>query len=163
MWLCYIYKLNLFVENITFNMGLVTLLFLKRECFVQYSIDKSKNTPGPGSNLLQPLAGWVKVLSIVTFLYVYVNYWWCICSLTLPLGIYIWFAWEIQWPHALLPGLSGTGSSAGRSHCVVFLTKTIYSKGLTLRVHMKPISHRLVSRNWVLASKFLISSSHFGY
>ena len=70
MWLCYIYKLNLFVENITFNMGLVTLLFLKRECFVQYSIDKSKNTPGPGSNLLQPLAGWVKVLSLVTFLYV---------------------------------------------------------------------------------------------
>ena len=91
------------------------------------------------------------------------NYWWCICSLTLPLGIYIWFAWEMQWPHALLLGLSGTGSSAGRSHCVLFLTKTIYSKGLTLRVHMKPISHRLVSRNWVLASKFLISSSHFGY
>lgn len=145
MWLCYIYKLNLFVENITFNMGLVTLLFLKRECFVQYSIDKSKNTPGPGSNLLQPLAGWVKVLYIVTFFIRNQNYWWCICSLTLPLGIYIWFAWEIQWPHALLPGLSGTGSSAGRSHCkcCVLDQDNLLQRQFT--------SHRLVSRNWVLA------------
>ena len=33
---------------------------------------------------------------------------------------------------AIVPGVSGPGSSPGRGHCVVLLDKTLYSHGVSL-------------------------------
>jgi len=50
----------------------------------------------------------------------------------LRMNFFVWFLRDGLMVSALVSGSTGTGSSSGRGHCVVFLGKTLYSHSTSL-------------------------------
>lgn len=57
---------------------------------------------------------------------------------------------------ALDPGLSSPGLNPGRNYCVVFLNKTLYSHGTSLRPGVQ-VSARIVKATWLKSHPFKFS------